>query len=85
MVSDEEAKDLLSNMVSEYQANAIIKGIGVIAYDESIPEMLSLHYTNSDEYSTEFVKLLKKSMKGGVKDDQAGLFLERQREEILAL
>lgn len=65
-ISDEEAKNLLANNLSEYSVVETVKNNGVIAYDEIIAEMLSVHYTNPNKYSTEFVELLKKFMKGSV-------------------
>lgn len=68
-ISDIEAKDLLFDKVSEYSVDEKVKHSGEVKYDEIISEILSMHYTKPNKYSTEFVRLLKKYMKGGVGND----------------
>lgn len=62
-ISVTEAIELLEKNVSEYSISMGIKGYDNIVYDEIIPEMLSVHYTNPNDFSTEFVRLLREACK----------------------
>ena len=63
MISDEEAVKLLYKNVSEYSVYETVKNNGTPLYDELISEMLSVHYTSPNKYTSEFVKLLKGAFK----------------------
>ncbi len=62
-ISDTEAIELLYSNVSEYSIDETIKMNGSVVYEEIISEMLSVHYTKPNKYSTEFVKLLREALK----------------------
>ncbi|MDE7399179.1 MAG: hypothetical protein K2N06_06590 [Oscillospiraceae bacterium] len=59
IVSDDEAVTMLLTNVSVYSGSSYFKNNDRRCFDELIPEMLSVHYTEPNEYSSEFVKLLK--------------------------
>ncbi len=60
-ITDKEALSLLIENVSEYSATVTPKANGVNVCNEIIPEILSVHYTNPNKYSSEFVRLLKEA------------------------
>ena len=63
VVSDREAVELLKVEVSDYSAVVKYKRNDSVVYDEVISELLSVHYTQPNKYSHEFVKLLKEACK----------------------
>ena len=62
-ISDDEALSLLFVNVSKYSADEKerLDSYHTKVHDEIIPEMLSVHYTAPNKYSTEFVRLLKEA------------------------
>ena len=60
-VTDDEAVALLIENVSIYSGLLTVKSNGTVAYHEIIPEMVSVNYTNPNNYSKEFVRLLKEA------------------------
>lgn len=62
-ISDDEALDMLSNYISRYSASGSIKSNGDMVFNKIIPEMLRVHYTKPNKYSSEYVRLLKEACK----------------------
>lgn len=58
-LNNQEAVDLLSEIVSEYSAEPIFTKNGTVLYNEIIPEMVSADYTSENIYAKEFVRILK--------------------------